>query len=134
MKRSEALKLRAIVEQAVVSIDDKLASEGACLFPSLKNNNSLISAGTRINWGGLVKKAALDLWDTTENNPDNAPNLWEDIEYRKGIRIIPSVITATNTFAKDEFGWWGDKLYKSIVDANVYTPDQYSANWEEVNA
>ena len=65
MKRSEALKLRAIVEQAVVSIDDKLASEGACLFPTLKNNNSLISAGTRINWGGLFKKAALDLWDTT---------------------------------------------------------------------
>lgn len=133
MKRSEALKLRSIVEQAVVNIDDKLASEGACLFPSLKTDGSLISSGTRINWNGIVKKASSDLWDTIENNPDNAPTLWEDIEYRKGIRIIPSVITATNTFAKDEFGWWGDKLYKSLVDANVYTPDQYSTNWEEVN-
>ena len=33
MKRSEALKLRGIVEKAVTSLDDKIASEAATLFP-----------------------------------------------------------------------------------------------------
>ena len=129
MKRSEALKLRGIIEQAVASIDDKTASEGASLFPRLKGDGSLIAAGTRINWNGTVKKAAVDLWDTEVNNPDNAPTLWQDIGYRDGIRIIPEVISAAAAFDMDEIGWWGDVKYKSLISANVYTPEQYPAGW-----
>lgn len=132
MKRAEALKLRAIVEQAAVSLDDKTASEAATLFPRLKQDNTLIAAGTRINHGGTIKRAAVDLWDTAENAPDVAPALWEDIAYREGIRIIPEVITAGTAFAKDELGWWGDVLYRSTIDANVWTPEGNAAGWEEV--
>lgn len=130
MKRAEALRLRAIVEMAAVSLDDKTASEGAMLFPRLKRNGALVPAGTRINWNGTVKKAAVDLWDTAGNTPDNAPSLWEDIAYREGIRIIPDTITAATAFAKGEQGWWKDALYTSLLDANVYTPEQYPAGWE----
>ena len=130
MTRAEALKLRAIVEMAAASLDDKTASEGAMLFPRLKQNGALVPAGTRINWNGTVKKAAVDLWDTAENTPDNAPSLWEDIAYREGIRIIPDTITAATAFAKGEQGWWKDALYTSLLDANVYTPEQYPAGWE----
>lgn len=132
MTREEAMKLRSIVEMAAVSLDDKTASEGAPLFPRLKQDGSLIKTGTRINWRGIIKRAANDLWDTEQNNPDNAPSLWEDIAYREGYRIIPAVITAGTVFAKDERGWWGDTLYKSLIDANVYTPEQYPAGWEAV--
>ena len=132
MKRSEALKLRSIVEQEAVSLDDKTASEGATLFPRLKADGSLVAVGTRINWRGVIKKAAVDLWDTEANNPDNAPSLWEDISYREGYRIIPETITTTTAFALDEIGWWKDEKYKSKLSANVYTPEQYAAGWEKV--
>lgn len=132
MKRREAIYLRSIVEQAVTSLDDKTASTVATLFPRLKSDGSLISAGTRINWNGIVKKAAVDLWDTAENNPDNAPSLWQDIEYKEGYRIIPDTLTVTTAFAKGECGWWNDVLYRSLMDANVYTPAVYPQGWEEV--
>lgn len=132
MTRNEALRLRAIVEQAAASLPDKEASEGAALFPRLTQGGSLVSAGTRINWNGVIKRAAVDLWDTTENNPDNAPSLWTDIAYREGIRIIPDVITASEAFALDELGWWQEHVYRSTIAANVYTPDQYAAGWELV--
>lgn len=132
MTREEAMKLRSIVEKAAVSLDDKTASEGAALFPRLKQDGSLIPAGTRINWHGTIKRAAVDLWDTAENTPDAAPALWEDIAYREGYRIIPATITAGTAFAKDECGWWGDVLYRSLIDANVYTPEQYPDGWEVV--
>lgn len=132
MTRDEAYRLRAIVEKASASLDDKVASEGVALFPKLKQDGSLISAGTRINWGGTLKRAAVDLWDTEENNPENAPALWEDIAYKLGYRIIPEVITSTLAFELDEIGWWGDKLYRSLLEANTYTPEQYPAGWEEV--
>ena len=133
MKRAEALKLRAIVEQAAVSLDDKTASEAAMLFPKLKQDGALVTVGTRINHNGTIKRAAADLWDTPENNPDNAPSLWEDISYKDGYRIIPETITAGAAFAQDECGWWKGILYRSLIPANVYTPEQYAAGWEVVD-
>lgn len=130
MNRTEALRLRAIIETAAASLDDKTASTAPTLFPRLKQDGSLITAGTRINHNGSIKRAAVDLWDTVDNSPDNAPTLWEDILYRDGYRIIPDVITAGTAFALDELGWWGDKLYKSLLSANVYTPEQYPNGWE----
>lgn len=132
MKRAEALKLRAIVEQAAVSLDDKTASEAAILFPKLKQDGALVTVGTRINHNGTIKRAAADLWDTAENDPDNAPSLWEDISYKDGYRIIPETITAGTAFAQDECGWWKGTLYRSLISANVYTPEQYAAGWEVV--
>ena len=132
MTRAEALKLRAIVEQAAALLDDKTASEAPTLFPRLKRDGSLVRAGTRICHNGEIKKAAVDLWDTAENDPDHAHTLWAKIDYRDGYRIIPSVITVTTAFAKGERGWWNGKLYESAVDSNVYTPEQYAPNWTEV--
>ena len=132
MKRSQALYLRSIVEQAATSLDDKTASTAASLFPRLKADDSLIHVGTRINWNGTIKKASVDLWDREENDPDNAPALWEDLAYKEGYRIIPNTLTVTTAFEKDECGWWYGVLYRSKYDANVYTPAAYPAGWEVV--
>lgn len=64
--------------------------------------------------------------------PDVSPSLWTQIMYRDGIRIIPDVIEATQPFTKDERGWWKDDLYVSLIDANVYTPEQYPAGWQKM--
>lgn len=124
---------REAILAAVPSLDDKVASTAADLFPKLKEDGALIPSGTRINWNGTLKRAAVDLWDTVENNPDNAPTLWEDIEYRNGYRFIPDVITATLAFKLDECGWWQDKLYKSLRDGNTYPPSVTPEWWELVS-
>ena len=111
---------------------DSMASEAPSLYPVLHDKGALIAAGTRINWNGTIKRAATDLWDWEEYNPDNAPSLWENIDYKKGYRIIPEIITVGTAFDIDECGWWGDVLYKSKLDTNVYTPDVYPAGWEVV--
>lgn len=126
----QARKLRPVIEQAAQSLDDATASTAPTLFPALKRDGKLVRAGTRINWHGTIKRAAVDLWDTQDNDPDHAPTLWEDIPYRDGYRIIPEVITVGTAFAEGEKGWWGDVLYKSKLPANVYTPAQYADGWE----
>ena len=123
---------RMLIAQQInnLIVDDATASRMVDYYPTLKQDGSLIAVNTRINWNGKLKRAAVDLWDTVDNSPDNAPTLWEDILYRDGYRIIPDVITAGTAFALDELGWWGDKLYKSLLSANVYTPEQYPNGWE----
>lgn len=124
--------LRNALDTLAENATDAVASVTAIAFPRLKENGELVRAGVRINWKGVVKKAAVDLWDRAENNPDNAPTLWEDLPYRKGYRIIPEVITVTAAFSEGECGWWEGVLYRSKVDGNVYTPAVYADNWEKV--
>lgn len=130
--KQEAKTIRGFIETAAEGLDDATASQAPVLFPSLKEDGSLVSVGTRINWNGVVKRAAVDLWDTETNNPDNAPTLWEDLPYIDGIRIIPEVITVGTAFSKGEQGWWNGALYESQADNNVWTPDAYPAYWTEV--
>ena len=130
MTRKEAEQFIADLKALREGATDKQASLAKSLYPTLKQDGSLIEAGTRIFYSGKIMKAAVSLWDTAENNPDKAPTLWAELEYREGIRIIPAQIDVTRMFAKDELGWWGDEIYKSKVDNNVYTPEQYSYNWE----
>ena len=132
MTRQEAKAVVAALIALRENASDAQASRGVRLYPRLRCSGALVKAGTRVNWNGQLKRAAVDLWDTGENNPDRAPDLWEDIDYREGLRIIPKTITAGTAFALDECGWWGDTLYRSTISNNVWTPEQYPAGWKAV--
>ena len=132
--KEEAIAFRRQIEKAAIHLDDKAASESPDFYEHMKYDGKAISAGTRINFEGVLYKAAVTLWDTEENNPHFAPSLWEKINYHEGVRVIPEVITVTTAFAKDELGFWeaDGKTYKSLINANVYTPVAYPQGWEEV--
>lgn len=129
MTRKEAETFIKTIVEMRDGADDALASMVVELYPTLKENSELIKAGTRIHWNDGIKRAATDLWDTAENNPDNAPALWEDIDYKDGYRMIPETITVGTVFMKDECGWWKEVLYKSIIDNNSWNPEAYPAGW-----
>ena len=131
--QTEHGEMRAVMDKAGAMLDDAQASTVIDLYPAYPADGSLVTSGTRINWRYQLKRAAVDLWATDENNPDNAPALWEDINYRDGYRVIPETITAGTAFAKDELGWWEDTLYRSLLDANVWTPAAYPSGWEAVD-
>ena len=130
MTRAEAIRLRAAMEKAAESLDDRTASGAPDLFRRMTGSGSLVEAGTRINWNGTVKKAAAALWDREDQDPDHAPELWADLDYVDGIRKIPDVITAEQAFALDELGWRGGVVYRSLQNGNVWLPEIYPAGWE----
>lgn len=115
-----------------IDIPDATASRMVDYYPELTGDGSLIKAGTKINWHGQLKKAAVDLWDTETNTPDAAPTLWADIAYKDGIRIAPETFTATNAAAMDELMYFGEHIYRSKMAGNVYTPEQAPNAWELV--
>lgn len=132
-RQTRARELREVIEAAAQTADEKTISEAPELCRTLKQDGKLVSAGTRINWNGTIKKAGSDLWDTEANDPDHAPSLWADIAYRDGYRIIPETITVTTAFSKGEKGWWTDgKIYRAKANGTVWTPAQYPDAWEEM--
>lgn len=111
---------------------DADASRCVSVYPALKGDGSLIKVGTRIAFKGELYRARVDLWDTEENTPELVPSLWERVMYKRGYRIIPDVITAENPLMKDEVAWWGDERYVSLLDSNVWTPEQNPSGWEKL--
>ena len=110
---------------------DALASRVPQAYRGLKGDGRLVKGGTRINYKGQLYRARVDLWDRADSTPDTAPNLWEKILYKDGIRIIPETITAEYPFNKGERGWWQGRLYESTLEVvNTYTPDQYPDGWK----
>ena len=100
-----ARELRAMIEKAAgAGLDDKDGSTAVELYPALTG-------------GGA---------------PEAAPSLWEDVLYKNGARIIPATITAGLAFSKGERGYWGDVLYESLLDNNVWTPEAYPDGWKKV--
>ena len=132
MTREEARLFIESLKALRESATDAQASVAVNIYPDLCESGELVKAGTRIRHNGKILRVAVDMYDTAENSPENAPTLYEEIEYKEGIRIIPEVITVGKAFAKDELGWWKDEIYKSLIDANVYTPDAYAVGWEKV--
>ena len=131
MNLTQAMKLRAAMLTASESLDDKTASTAPEMFGKLKQSGALVKAGTRINWNGVVKKANVDLWDTAENSPENAPDLWSDLAFHDGYRIIPTVFTAELAFSEGETGWWEQDgcYYTANANGTVWTPAEYPSAW-----
>ena len=134
LTKADAIAFRKQIEAAALNLDDKGASMSADFYSDMTYSGNLIPAGKRINHNGKLYKAAVDLWDREENNPDNAPDLWGKIQYHNGVRIIPEVITVTTAFSLNELGYWeaDGKVYKSLLPSNVYTPIAYPKGWEEI--
>lgn len=133
MKPADRSYLYNIIRAGLDMVDDKQASVGVVLYPEMQYENGLIKAGSRINWNGTLKRAAVDLWDSVENNPDNAPELWEEIAYMNGYRVLTGHISASNPVQPGEICWEDGKLYKCVYHvACTYRPSEYAAAWEEV--
>lgn len=130
--RSKALKIRSLAMGSAAEMDDASASSMPEMFPKLIQDGSLVKAGTRISWKGQLKKAAVDLWGNVESNPDNAPELWEDLNYVNGYRVIPETITAGLVFTKGEVGWWKGAAYESLFENNAWNPEQFRAGWKKI--
>lgn len=130
MTETQARALRQILVNGSASLTDAAVSMAPECLDRMTYDGGLISRGTRINWVGEIKRAAVDLYDREDQDPAHAPTLWEAVMYRLGYRIIPETITVGLAFSEGEIGWWGDKLYRSKVNDNVYTPAQYPDNWE----
>lgn len=135
MTESEILRIDMRQRVNSMNIDNQMAGRMTEYFPTRSEycgEGELIPAGTRVrddNDPSVIWRSTVDLWNTDENSPENAPTLWDKIAYHNGIRIIPDEITATLAWKLDELGWQDGHVYKSRMHGNVFPVTQEDA-WE----
>lgn len=134
-KPPEAGVLKDKLTELADALPDELAAKHPDIYGELQESGELVPANKRFNWGGKVMKAKVDLWDRADQNPDNAPTLWDELKFSEtNYREIPEIITTELAFGKDEIGFWpkDGKHYKAKRDGVVHNPDVYPRDWGEV--
>ncbi|MBQ8830852.1 MAG: hypothetical protein IJ017_04590 [Oscillospiraceae bacterium] len=78
MTRSEALKLRKIIEQAVQSLSDSSALQAVTLHPAWTTDTAY-SADYKVQYGGKLYRCKQAHTSQSGWEPENVPELWEQI-------------------------------------------------------
>ena len=74
-----------------------------------------------------------DHTSTVEWTPDAATSLYKKIGVSAdGTPEWVQPLGATDAYNTGDVVWYNGKKYRSLIDANVWSPDAYPAGWEEV--
>lgn len=132
MTRKQAYALRALIEKAAVSLPDEDALEAVELFPLWKPATEY-AVDIRIRFEGKLYKCVQAHTSQEDWTPDITPALWVDVAEPGTIPVWRQPTGAHDAYMKDDLVHYpeiDDPVYISLIDNNVYAPDQYG--WEEV--
>ena len=125
---SRARQLRALIEQAAVSLNDEDALTGIELFPAWKSGHAY-ATDERIRYGEKLYKCVQAHTSQEDWTPDVTPALWVLVSLDEW----PEWVQPTG--AHDAYQT-GDKVshngqhWQSTMDANIWEPGVYG--WEVV--
>lgn len=125
---SRARQLRALIEQAAVSLNDEDALTGIELFPAWKSGHAY-ATDERIRYGEKLYRCVQAHTSQEDWTPDATPALWVLVSLDEW----PEWVQPTG--AHDAYQT-GDKVshngqhWQSTMDANIWEPGVYG--WEVV--
>ena len=133
--RAKAYQLREIIEKAAVSLDDTDALEAVELFPIWKAGVAY-ETGDRVRYNDILYRCLQSHTSQDDWIPDVAPSLF-------AVVLIPDPETipvwtqpdSTNAYSKGDKVHFPDEngsVYESLIDNNVWSPEDYPAGWKVV--
>ena len=132
MKREHAYKLRELLHKASASLTDEDALDGIELFP-LWAADTAYALDVRVRYGEKLYKCVQAHTSQAAWTPDATPALWVEVAKPGTIPVWRQPTGAHDAYMKDDLVHYpeeDDPVYISLIDNNVYAPDQYG--WEEI--
>ena len=128
----KARKLRPFIEAAAQSLSEADALDAVELFP-LWRAGEPYAAGQKLRHDGILYTVLQDHVSQADWTPTAAPSLFAKV-------LIPDeeIIydweqpDSTNPYMKGDKVRFDGKVYRSLIDNNVWSPAAYPAGWEVV--
>lgn len=127
MKRSHALKLRAMIEKASASLDDTDALDAVELFP-VWQTDATYAVGVRVRYGEKLYKCVQAHTSQAQWTPDVTPALWTEVAEPGEIPVWKQPTGAQDAYMIGDRVYYpnkGDTVYQSTIDYNTYSPVTY---------
>lgn len=135
-KLQAAEQLRRAIQMFARTLTDDEAVEISTIYPTYEVGrayaaNELISCGTNTVGDPQLYRVVQSHTSQTGWTPDTTPSLYTPIGLsEKGYPVWSKPTGAHDAYAAGDIIEYDGKLYKSLIDGNVYSPDEYPAGWE----
>lgn len=134
---SEAIKLRRLIEQMAVGLDDDTAEQNVNVFPNWEIGREYtqddIDNNYRLRYKDVLYKIAQPHTSQADWTPDETPALYTRLHQQDPQDEWPEWVQPTgahDAYAKGEKVSHNGKHWISNVEANVWEPSVYG--WDEV--
>ena len=123
--------LRQYIEKAAQSLTDADALEGVELFAAWSGDGVQYAKDDRVRYEGTLYKVLQAHTSQAGWTPTAAPSLFAKV-------LIPVAgeipdweqPDSTNPYMKGDRVRYNGKVYESLIDNNVWSPDAYPAGWK----
>ena len=134
MKKTKALALRALIEQAAVSLSDEDALGGIELFPAWAAGITY-AAYIRVRYGDKLYKCVQAHTSQSDWTPPETPALWTEVAKPGEIPVWRQPTGVQDAYMKGDKVHYPDAdspVYESLMDYNTYSPEAYPAGWRQM--
>lgn len=129
--------LRRVIEENAETMTDEVAVYVPELFQKWDGNGVEYVTGLRVSYNGKLYKVLQDHTSQDHWSPDAAPSLFAEVLPGQdgtdiGVWVQPD---STNPYMTGDRVYYPDingKIYESLIDNNVWSPEAYPAGWQEV--
>lgn len=139
-KVQKAEQLRKALQMFAQSLGDEAAMEVATVFPAYKvgkayKADEMITYGTNGVGDPQLYRVVQAHTSQADWTPDATPALYTPIGLNAdGYPVWSAPTGAHDAYNAGDIVDYNGALYKSLINGNTYSPDEYPAGWEVVNA
>ena len=137
-KRQMAEQFRRALQLFAASLSDEQALEIATVYPKYEVGKSY-TVGEYLTYGEnevgdpQLYKVVQSHTSQADWTPNTTPSLYEPIGLTdEGYPVWSKPSGAHDAYNTGDIVDYNGVLYKSLINGNVYSPDEYPAGWEEV--
>ena len=118
------------------TLSDAQALQVPMLFDEFNGNGVAYEVGKRIMFEGVLYKVIQAHTSQAEWTPTAAPSLFAKVINETVDGSIPEFEQpdSTNPYMKGDRVLFNGKVYESLIDNNVYSPEAYPAGWKEITS
>ena len=116
------------------TLSDAQALQVPMLFDEFDGNGVAYEVGKRVLYNGVLYKVIQAHTSQAEWTPTAAPSLFAKVINETVDGSIPEFEQpdSTNPYMKGDRVIFNGKVYESLIDNNVYSPEAYPAGWKEI--
>lgn len=125
----------AETSQALNKLDDSTALEVVALFPAWSAGKEY-SIDERVRYDDKLYRVVQAHTSQADWTPDVTPALFTEVAKPGEIPVWRQPTGAQDAYSIGDKVYYPDKyspIYESIIDGNIWSPDEYSAGWSRVD-
>jgi len=132
LTRDMAYRYRRQMEAGARELADEDALSVPMLFPRWAADVAY-EVGDRVYYDGVLYKVLIAHTSQADWTPDVSPSLFAKVLIPDP-EVIPDWVQpdSTNPYMKGDKVRYNDKIYESLIDNNIWSPDTYPPGWKEV--